>query len=440
MKTIDHTALAIAFTEQELCTRCGTCVGACPTRALTLDENAYPVLDPALCTECGLCARTCPGGRVNFLDLTELTFGHRQEANRFDGHVRTTYVGHAGDPEIRRGGAGGGVITALMWDLLQRGEVTGCIVTRIQRERPWRGEAFIARNYADLRSSQQSKYIIIPTNALLQQVREQPGPFAFAGLPCQIHGLRLLCAEEPTLKEKIRVMIGLFCASSLEPFVAREMLECHDIDPGRIKNFEFRGGTWPGRIRATLKDGRIKSLHYSNFKDGAINYLTQLYSPRRCQTCIDGASEFADISVSDAWTRDASGNYLFESHSKLLVRTPRGEEVIKAAITSGALDANDVSSNRSYQTHKLHTQKKGMNSPLRTARLRRQGRVAPVYDRPVPPATRAELLNERLESAVMALGRVHAIRLPLFKLLTSRYGILFVKIRQWRKSRKYRRK
>jgi len=73
-------------------------------------------------------------------------------------------------------------------------------------------------------------------------------------------------------------------------------------------------------------------------------------------------------------------------------------------------------------------------------RLHREGKVAPVYDRPVPQASRREILAERMESAIMALGRVRSIRLPLFNFLTSRYGIIFVKIRQWRKSRKYRRK
>jgi coenzyme F420 hydrogenase subunit beta len=440
MKKIDPDILAIAFTEKDLCARCGTCAGACPTRAISLDENFFPLLDPEACIECGLCARTCPGGRVDFLDLTEITFGHRNDATRFDGHVLATYVGYAGDAQIRRHGAGGGVITALMWDLLQRGIVDGCIATRIMPERPWQGEVFIARSYEELRASQQSKYIIIPTNEILQIVRAAPGKFAFAGLPCQVHGLRLLCAAEPALKEKIHVMIGLFCASSLEPYVAKEMLECRGIAPAQIKHFEFRGGAWPGKIRATLKDGRIKNLHYSNFKDGAINYLTYLFSPPRCQTCIDGAAEFSDISVSDAWTRDEFGKYLFESHSKLLVRTEIGQRVMLEAIGSGALVADDVTQNRSYQTHKLHTQKKGLKAPLRVARLRSQGKAAPLYDRAVPAASRGERFGERAESAVMALGRIRSIRMPLFKFLTSRYGIIFVKIRQWNKSRKYRRK
>ncbi len=60
--------------------------------------------------------------------------------------------------------------------------------------------------------------------------------------------------------------------------------------------------------------------------------MTQLYSPFRCQTCIDGSSEFSDISVSDAWTRDETGKYIFQSQSKLLVRTQKGLNILNNAL------------------------------------------------------------------------------------------------------------
>lgn len=438
MKTIDPNVLSIAFTDRILCTRCGTCVAVCPTRAISLDDNFYPVLNADACTSCGICSRTCPGGHVYFAQLKKLTFGPVDRGDHFDGVVRKTYVGYAGDARIRRYGAGGGVITALLWDLLRRKKVSGCIVTRMSPQKPWLGEAFIARTYEDLLQSQQSKYIVIPVNEILAGIKSEPGRLAFAGLPCHIHGLRLLMQENPVLARKISVVLGLFCASALEPSVVSEMLQCRGIDRDSLKNFHFRGGQWPGKIRAILKNGLIKNLHYSNFKDGAINYLTYLYSPERCQTCIDGSAEFADIAVSDAWTRDEFGQYLFESHSKLMARTALGEKVMKEAIAAASLVASDVTKNRDYQTHKLHTRKKGLNSPLRVARLRRAGKPAPIYDRPTPSSTWRERWSERLESAIMYLGRRRATRLPLFKFLTSRYGILFVSVRQYLKKQKYR--
>ncbi|MBN1543216.1 Coenzyme F420 hydrogenase/dehydrogenase, beta subunit C-terminal domain, partial [candidate division KSB1 bacterium] len=393
---------------------------------------------PDACIECGLCATTCPGGQVNFLDLTEITFNHRRQANSFDGHVQKTLIGYAGDPRIRQGGAGGGIITALMWDLLKNRTVDGCIVTRMNPQKPWHGEVYIARTYEELLASQQSKYIVIPVNAIFQTLKDLPGRYALAALPCQVHGFRLLANRVPTIRKKIHVVIGLFCASALQPYVAREMLQMRGIPRSKLDSFQFRGGAWPGKIRAILKNKQIKPLHYSNFKDGAINYLTFLYSPFRCQTCIDGTAEFADISVSDAWTRDSSGNYLFESQSKLLLRTDRGVEVAENAIASGSLIARDVSDNPHFQTHRLHTRKKGLKSPLRVARLHRRGKTAPVYDRSTPESSVRERMGERLESFVMWLGSRRALRYPLFLYLTSRYGIPLVKIRQWNKGRKYK--
>ncbi|HNR66735.1 MAG TPA: Coenzyme F420 hydrogenase/dehydrogenase, beta subunit C-terminal domain [bacterium] len=438
MKKLDLTKLSVVFSERSLCTRCGTCVGICPVDALSIDHEFYPKLNADVCTECGLCAKTCPGGKVDFTHLSEITFGNSQNAAGFDGHVQKTLIGHAGDPRIRQGGAGGGIITALMWDLLQNHIVDGCIVTRINPNRPWHGEVFIARTYEDLLASQQSKYIIIPANAIFQIVKDLPGRYALAAMPCQVHGYRLMAERLPAIRKKIHIVIGLFCASSLEPFVAEEMLQMRGIPKAQIKNFHFRGGSWPGKIRAIMNDGQIKPLHYSNFKDGAINYLTLLYSPFRCQTCIDGSAEFADISVSDAWTRDSSGNYVFQSQSKLLLRTDIGVQIAEQAIANGTLIAQDVSGNQHFQTHRLHTRKKGLKSPLRTARLLAQGKKAPLYDRQPPKSTWQDRLGERLESFIMALGRRRATRYPLFNLLTSRYGILLVKIRQWNKGRKYK--
>jgi hypothetical protein len=104
------------------------------------------------------------------------------------------------------------------------------------------------------------------------------------------------------------------------------------------------------------------------------------------------------------------------------------------------LVANDVSQNRAYVTHKLHTRKKGFNAPIRVERLRRSGKPVPVYDRKPSNVTLVDILNERVESFIMALGRHRITRFPLFKFLTSRYGVPFIKIRQFIKSRRYRKK
>lgn len=440
MKNIDPKFLSIAFSSKQLCTRSGTCVAVCPEKALFIGHDFYPEIESDKCTECGLCAQVCPGGSVNFAELSQITFDSPNVEDTFDGNVKNTFVGYSTEERIRSGGAGGGVITGLLWDLLKRKVVDGCIVTRMNPAKPFHGEVFIARSFEELIQSQQSKYIVIPVNSILSEIENMPGKFAMAALPCQIHGFRLLQKLDHPITKKIEVVIGLFCAAAMEPFIALEMLEMKGIDPKDVIDFNFRDGVWPGQIRATLKDGKKVAMHYSNFKDGAINYMTQLYSPFRCQTCIDGSSEFADISVSDAWTRDEFGNYLFQSQSKLLARTDKGLQVINEAIRVGALKVEDVSKNSSYKTHRLHRRKKGLKTPLRVERLKKKGIPVPIYDRVPPKPSLKESIEERLETFIMYLGRHKSIRYPLYKFLTSKIGIPIIKIRQYIKSKKYRKK
>lgn len=439
--TPDAPFLSIAFSARELCTRCGSCAGVCPTDAITMGPDAYPVLAPDRCISCGLCGAVCPGKSVNYGDLAEQVFGERFVDEGFDGRVARTYVGFAADERLRRGGAGGGVVTGLLAYLLKSGQVDGCLVSRMKTDTPWMGEPFIATTYEELCESQGSRYHIIPMNSLWAEMRRKPGRYAAAILPCQTHGFRNLEKHDPKLAAMITHTIGLFCGGSLEPVLPTEMLAVRGIPRDQIRNFEFRGGDWPGQMRAVLKDGTARPLHYSNYKDGAYNYFTALYMPERCQTCLDGSNEFADVSISDAWTRDEKGDYKFKEHSRILVRTAKGVALIQAATEAGDLVVHDVTADPNYATHKLQTKRKGSLAPIRVERWKRAGRLVPEYDRAVAAdVTWQECMTERLTSAMLRAGKWRPLRMAVMGFLTSRYAIPLIKIRLYLKKRKYARR
>ncbi len=436
---IDTSKLAVAFREKDLCARTGTCAGICPEKAISLDENYYPVLDESRCTECGKCGDICPGGEVNFEGLSQKTFGVPDDGS-FDGHFQNLYIGHAVNSEIHEKGTGGGIISALAIMMLEQGMIDGCVVTRMRKDRPWMGEPFIAKTRDDIKQSLGSRYTIIPLNKTLQAIRESEGKYAVVGLPCHNHGLREAMAADPVLADKISYVLGTYCGGALEPVVVPELLRTKNIPLSSISNFEFRGGEWPGQMRAIFEDKPPQAVHYSNYKDGAYNYLIGIYLPKRCQVCYDGANLFADIAVGDAWTKDEAGEYKYNAQSRVLARSQTGQALIQHAIDHDVLKLHDVSQDASYKTHKMRTQRKGLTAPLRHARWKEKGLPVPVYDRPTPEATDKEKFSERLVSLFLWTGTIGWLRYAITKTLTSKAMIPLIKLRLWRKKRKYQKR
>jgi ferredoxin-type protein NapG len=49
--------LCIAFEKMGGCRKCAD---YCPFKAVTIDDNRYPIVDPSLCNGCGICENICP--------------------------------------------------------------------------------------------------------------------------------------------------------------------------------------------------------------------------------------------------------------------------------------------------------------------------------------------------------------------------------------------
>jgi coenzyme F420 hydrogenase subunit beta len=306
-------------------------------------------------------------------------------------------------------------------------------------EEPWRGEAFVARTEAELCAASQSRYGVISVNAALKGLRSTAGRFAVVALPCHVHGLRMLLAEDRGLRQKIALIVGLFCSSSVAPPGVRDLLRCGGIGRTRaVVDVRFREGPWPGRICAIGADGRRHELHRSNFKDGAINYLFSFYSPQRCLMCIDGSAEFADVSVSDVWQRESTGGYRCEGESRLLVRTAAGRTALENALISGVLEARDVTSDPVFRTHRKHVYPKQVTNRLRVERRQKAGLSAPSYDRTAASGAPADRRRERLKSAIHSIEMWPGLRYLLLKGLVSPLGEPIIWVRQQLKARRFR--
>jgi len=370
-----------------LCHRCGTCIGICPTSVLALDEEAYPkVQNLSACTDCDLCVKVCPGDEYLVEDEHQALFSTPYEMTSTHGKFLHGSLGYATDPDIRERSTSGGVVTALLLTLLERGEIDGAIVIGSDETTLWKGRAFVARTREDLLSAMKSKYAISPTNAALAEVREVPGRYAVVGLPCQIHGYRKAAALDQRIRERVVLAIGLFCHAAIEHEAFRVIWETLGSHGQGARRFVSRIGKHPGTPYLERADGSLYPVYFGDRKGyrptsiEVINILYRLYTPERCTTCFDALGDFADIAVGDPWMAppDASVDF-YKGYSFSLIRTERGAAAYERCVAGGTIEALAVTEREALKCNELMSGEKRWRAFRVIETHRRQGKPIPNY-------------------------------------------------------------
>jgi len=343
MKSIRNELTSIEqVVKNDLCLGCGTCAGLCPSRAITLIKNKrkgiyLPKIDKLRCKMCGLCIGVCPGYEVSFKSLNLEIFG-REPQNDRTGYYLSCYSGASVDPDIRFNSASGGLVTTLLIHAIETGIIDGALVTRMNRSQPLEPEPFIARTRAEIIEASRSKYCPVPANTALRPILETEGRYACVGLPCHIHSLRKAEKQNNILKQRVKLHIGIFCATSVNFNGTEFLLKRIGIDKNKVSKISYRGNGWPGYMTIELKDKKDKIYiplrEYSNSR-----FLA--FAPWRCKMCIDHTAELSDISLGDAWCQeytsiDPSGT------SFVIVRNDIAEKLVGQAVNDHAITLSHI--------------------------------------------------------------------------------------------------
>lgn len=54
----------MAYVISDDCVACGTCIGECPSGAISEGDVKYSI-DPNICVDCGTCADVCPSAAIH---------------------------------------------------------------------------------------------------------------------------------------------------------------------------------------------------------------------------------------------------------------------------------------------------------------------------------------------------------------------------------------
>ncbi|MBN1269065.1 MAG: Coenzyme F420 hydrogenase/dehydrogenase, beta subunit C-terminal domain [Kiritimatiellae bacterium] len=421
-----------------LCHRCGACVGFCPAGTFGLDQDGYPI-KVADCTRCGLCVRICSGAAVDYQAIGAGMFGPGYRYGSPLGQLRTTHVAHAADAAVRWAGTSGGVVTQLLVHLLATGRIKGAVVAIQDPDDPTRGKGFIARTREELIEAARSRYTTTPSLAVLREIAPDDGPCAVVGVPCQVHAIRAAQMISRTWRDRLPLVIGLYCHFNPPCLATREIIST--LAPGKTLQdivYRHKGHRgWPeDTVFATFTDGSTWLSPHGPAE--SVTVLGMLYPLGRCLLCLDAAAEFADISVGDPWIRAETGDWKYsarEGWSGVIVRTEPGARAFSEAVAQGVLEELPVTPEEIVDGQYPMIREKKLDVPFRLAARKALRLPVPAYGADLPRIT----LKRAWRGVHFFASRLIPVCPPLRRLLArfifSPLGAKLVKLRAAQKKR-----
>jgi len=339
------------------CIQCGTCVAACPSNSLGIDEDTDLPELVKMCTGCSLCWDFCPRGGLRYEALwppstvmpgasaDEVAAASVERVDASDTYWKITGgppgdgLGAVTEAFAVRAGArpdgaqDGGVVSAILIAALAAGDIDGAVVTRPSDdpEQPWKGVSHLATTAKEIIESAGSYYNQTMALAELDLSRyDLPAKprIAVVGTPCEIQGIRAMQARRwPSGAHRIDAVvltIALLCTKSFD--YRGLMLDLLQKDRGIDIDRVSKVDVIRGRMIVEYRDGELAvDEPIKNFHGAAL---------KGCDECADFLGRSADLSVGSVGSADG--------WSSVLVRSERGHRALDNA--RGRLDFRDLDS------------------------------------------------------------------------------------------------
>ncbi len=342
--------LVDSVTRNGFCTGCGLCASIAPVGSIQMRISAEGYLRPVVLKELPTettqaIAATCPGVKVEHLPGT-------QGQHPIWGPIVSVQTGHAVDPEVRRQGSSGGVISALAIHLLETGQVDFVAQIAADQQDPLLNALQISTSRADVLHAAGSRYAPSAPLQGLRELLDTGKRFAFIGKPCDVAALRQYGEQNPAVKRQIPYMLSFMCAGVPSIKGTHEVITALGATREKVVSFRYRGDGWPGMARAVHDSGESFEMDYNTSWGTILNKHLQF----RCKICPDGTGEFADVVCADAWYgKDGYPDFAErDGRSLVLARTAAGRALVEAAtgakaISAAPLPVDEIAKMQPYQ-------------------------------------------------------------------------------------------
>jgi coenzyme F420 hydrogenase subunit beta len=339
--------LAAGVIDAGRCVQCGSCVAACPSNSIGVNEDTNLPELVKMCTGCSLCWDFCPRGGLRYESLwppstsvadpeDPAMSARSDEASvswKLTGGPPGDGLGAVLDAYAARAGAkaddaqDGGVVTALLIAALAGGDIDGAVVSKPSDDpdTPWKGVATVATTASEVVAAAGSFYnqtMALSSLDLTDYELPSRPRLAVVGTPCEIQGLRAMQARPWSTGvhrvDTVVLAIALLCTKSFdyEALILRELRDKRGLDLGRVSKMDVVHG----RMIVEYRDGQIAvDEPIKDFHGAAL---------KGCDECADFLGRAADLSVGSVGAP--------EGWSSVLVRSEAGRRAVARA--RGQLD------------------------------------------------------------------------------------------------------
>ncbi|MFH2093451.1 MAG: Coenzyme F420 hydrogenase/dehydrogenase, beta subunit C-terminal domain [Pseudomonadota bacterium] len=386
------------------CSGCGACAGVCADRVLEMQYTHEGTLRPRLvkkCNNCGRCMKACPVLGFDISREEKEIFGQQADDSE-TGVVRKAYKGYATEPGLRLRSSSGGLVTAILAQLLKTGEIEAVLSVVDNPEDPFRPKGTWITNAADLDKSSGSKYTPV---ALLEAVCNLPPDLkkiAVVGLPCHLWGLRLLEKNKFLKDKQVVLKLGLFCGRTPTGQSVEFIMHKNNIRPQDTKSIRYRGNGWPGGLKIATQTGDV----FYPLDEVWPFLATPYFYSTHCFFCRDFFAHLSDLSFGDAWLPECQGDNT--GWSLCMVRSTAGEKVIAAC--NNNLHLEPIGMQRIKQAMSKNISAKCGQGALKASLFPESSSVTITGPRKESTPSRRRKMHIRLEHFWLEVGKSRAFQ------------------------------
>lgn len=385
----------------DICTGCGICEGACPSGAIiTVVKGGrfLPQIDDERCNNkkgCHRCYDSCPGVGVDLMKIARERFTDPgTQEDKMCGRYLKCYTGYSNDHEVRYHCASGGMVSQFLIWLLENKKIDGAVVTKFDSENPLLATSFIATTREEIISARSSKYSPVSLHNAAQDIKAAKGMhYVVVGLPCHIEGMRKLMAIDKKLREKISGLFAIYCSCGRTFYMTEHVFKERGISKNDLTYFQYRDEGCLGKMVAKSSEkggGTIKvvnchseSILYDDervYKEHFQSYyhpLRSFFIPRRCLLCIDHYGELGDICFGDIHIKPYSDDKI--GVNSIIVKKQNWLDLLMECAEDGDIQINEIPFETISVSQQMSFKKKGRNGAFINIG-KKLGWVMPKYD------------------------------------------------------------